>query len=130
VGWRDEERARQERTVAAVEGLREEIAEGVRALRATPPPEPPPDRDLERLPGLQLALRFCRDIDRGEALVQMFRRVPESRVQRELGKVRCHCKAEHPFSAMLEQASCGRWFIGDESGVWALRFDEPVADAA
>jgi hypothetical protein len=75
---------------------------------------------------LQVALRFCRDVSTGEGLVSRFKRVPESYVDRRAGLVTCPCGEQHAIGPLVE-AACGRWFAGDESGVWAAKLEAAPA---
>jgi hypothetical protein len=126
MGWKDEERDRQERATAAVERLAAVIESGARDLRDR---ERVPEAAVGtpwRLPGLQLALRFCVDVATGDGLANHFRPVPAEYVDREAGTVRCPCGMVHAVTGFSE-AECGRWFAGDASGVWAVKLDAPAA---
>ncbi len=122
MGRADEERALREREVSAMEALTATIETGVRALRDR---EKVPESYVGtpwRLPALQLALRFCVDVESGDGLAKHFRPVPAEYVDREAGTVRCPCGSVHPVTGFSE-AECGRWFAGDASGVWAAKLD-------
>lgn len=77
--------------------------------------------DLNRLPGLALALRLCRDGD--DTLAKRLVKVPDE--HRDGLTVHCLCGADTVATGYLEPCAgdCGRWFAGDESGVWSARLD-------
>lgn len=125
MGWKDEQREREERTLAAVDRLAASIEMGVRELRARQEPVEPPVEPPWRFPALRIALRLCVDVEARDALVSRFRRVPAEFVDRSERVVRCPCGESHPYDGLVE-GSCGRWLTGDESGVWAAKLDAPA----
>jgi hypothetical protein len=126
MGWKEDQAAREEahnealeRIETAIRELRPKIAREERG---------PGVSDLGRFPALRIALRLCRDVQKGEGLVQLFRRVPEAHVDRAESRVRCLCGAETVFGDLHPcPGDCGRWFAADGSGAFAARF--PVDDA-
>jgi hypothetical protein len=98
-------------------GLRSDLHE-----RSRPVPSPPSDRghvsELARFPALAIAMRFCRDGEDG--LARLMRPVPDD--HRNGLEVRCLCGATAMATVLLESCpgECGRLFVGDESGVWAV----------
>ncbi len=127
MGWRDEQRDREERHVAAVE----QIEVNLRALHAKPAPEHRPGaHELRRFPALRAALACCRDVKAGEGLAELFRRVPDEYVNGTERVLSCVCGASVPFGDLQEcPGACGRYFASDGSGAWAAKFDG-VDDAA
>lgn len=84
-----------------------------------------------RVEGLSLALRLCRDAEKGQSLAQLFRAVPGEYVgratrladKREVSMVACPCGAGVEVGQRLAQCGCGRWFVADERGAWAAKLD-------
>lgn len=113
--------AAEERHAAAVE----RIEALVRALHTKPREERTGSVEgLHRFPALRVALRYCRDVQAGEGLVQQFKRVPDTYVDDAERRVRCVCGAVTPFGDLHPcPGSCGRWFAADGSGAWAARLD-------
>lgn len=111
----------------AVDGLRRTIQERL------PVPRPEPRgyvSDLRRPRALALGLRLCVDVDAGTSLADKLRPVPAEYVTEEDGVVTVHCLCgeTHERAELHECAGCDRWFIGDVSGVWAVRLPtEPAA---
>jgi hypothetical protein len=120
--------AAEERHAAAVE----RIEQLVRALHTKPREERTGSVEgLHRFPALRVALRYCRDVEAGEGLVQRFVRVPESHVRAAERVVTCVCGAEVPFGDLKPcPGSCGRYFAADGSGAFVARFTKEMADAA
>jgi hypothetical protein len=79
---------------------------------------------------LSLGLRLCVDVEAGTSLAQKLRPVPAEYVTEADGvvTVRCRCGETHVRAELHECAGCDRWFVGDASGVWAVRL--PTADEA
>jgi hypothetical protein len=131
MGWKDEQRERDE---AIVEELRRVRAEIEALTPALGPYEPPPLQfdDLRRFPGLALSVRLCRDYEAGQTLLQMLKPVPrEHRTGAHGLEVNCLCGSTAVATSLLGECPgrCGRWFVGDESGVWAVMLpaQEPAA---
>lgn len=129
MGWRDEQRKRDE---AIVEELRRVRAAIEVLTPAVGPYEPPPlqSDDLRRFPGLALSVRLCRDYEAGQTLLQMLRPVPREHRSGAHGlTVNCLCQSATRVVDTLRPCvgDCGRWFVGDESGVWAVMLPEEQA---
>jgi hypothetical protein len=126
MGWKEDQAAREEahnealeRIETAIRELRPKIAREERG---------PGVSDLGRFPALRMALLFCRDVENGVGLVNLFRRIPDEYVTPAEGRVRCLCGAETVFGDLHPcPGDCGRWFAADGSGAFAARF--PVEDA-
>ena len=131
-----------DRTALAMVGAVRAVADAVAILA---PPEDPRGYQsrLERIPGLATALRFCRFRDGDGAwhgLAELMKRVPAEHVARactvgrgpECWVVSCVCGARAFVGAGLVECrgGCNRWFVSDESGVWAARLPEQEADDA
>jgi hypothetical protein len=133
MGWKDEQRARDE-------ALADELQRVHAAIRDLTPPvvskllAEPAGRDPSRVAGLALSLRLCRDYESGSTLVGMLKQVPrEHREGRHGLTVNCLCGAQREVGGLLEPCpgACGRWFVGDESGVWAVMLPaQELSDAA
>lgn len=108
----------------------------VRALTPAVPPAQPRGyvSDLIVPRWIAVAMRLCVNIETGESLAGMLRPVPAAYVTEDQDKtvtVRCVCGAEHERAEVVEcPGGCGRWFLGDPSGVWAVMLPESTADAA
>jgi hypothetical protein len=109
----------------------EDVAGAVDALRKTierhmPIPVPEPRGYVarpKRYSALQIGLRLCVDVEAGTSLAQKLRPVPAEYLTDDDGvvTVRCVCGETHERVELHECAGCDRWFVGDESGVWAVR---------
>lgn len=114
------------------------VADAVHELRAdvralTPAVPPAPVRgyvsDLMLPRWVAVALKLCVNHDTGESLAGQLKPVPVEYLVEKT--VRCVCGGEHQRAELVEcPGGCGRWFLGDESGVWAVRLPEPTAEAA
>jgi hypothetical protein len=132
MGWRDEQRARDEAVLEELRRVRAAMEDLRPAVASSEPPKPE-GGDLRRFPGLMLSVRVCRDYAAGKTLLGMLKPVPrEHRVGRFGLTVNCLCGATVEVHGFLEPCpgSCGRWFVGDESGVWAVMLPEQEPDEA
>jgi len=131
VGWREDERKRHEAVLEELRDIRARIADLTPAVESKELPEPA-QRPLARFPGLALAVRLCRD-ENGDALLRMLRPVPREHREGPHGlRVNCLCGAQLEVRDTLRPCpgDCGRWMVGDPSGVWSVtlpaeRFDAP-----
>lgn len=133
MGWREEQRQRDEELKAEVERLGGLIADLKPKVTGRGPGEPAPHAP-SRIAGLALSLRLCRD---GEtSLLRELRPVPREHDGAVIRSgahglhVACPCGGELDAGGLLEPCpgGCARWYVGDESGVWSVKL--PVADAA
>lgn len=78
-----------------------------------------------RVPGwVAVALRLCVDHAAGTSLAQQLRPVPEEYLHGVW--VECACGTGSRRAQLVEcPGGCGRWLLGDESGVWAFRLPDP-----
>ena len=106
-----------------------ELLEVVRERLPAPDVEPRGYVGTPRPPrAAAMALRFCHDFEAGESLARRMRRVPDSHIGAHGREVRCVCSGEILLDAVEHlwhecPGSCGRWFVGDESGVWAVQLE-------
>lgn len=94
-----------------------------------------PARTFSGRGGLAIALRLCRDGD--TSLAQHVRRVPDDFLavavrlsdREAVRMVSCPCGVAQMAGNGLVECSggCSRWYVGDESGVWAIRLPEQAA---
>lgn len=127
-----------ERKESAIVGRTREIAEAVQDVRAVIERHLPVIRDEadvrgyqtypKRLRALHLGLSLCVHAPTGDSLAKRLKVVPAEYIDRAPdGKttVRCLCGAEHERAELVEcPGGCNRWFVGDDSGVWAVRLPE------
>lgn len=96
-----------------------------------------PNLTFRGRPGLALAMAVCRTQDEEgvwHGLAELLRRVPEEYVaaavrlsdRMEVQIVQCPCGApQMAGNGLVECAGgCSRWYVADESGVWAMRLPE------
>ena len=71
-----------------------------------------------------VVLRLCVDRDGGHSLAESLKPVPSEYVD-EIG-IHCPCGAVVPRLELVECLGlCGRWFLSDHSGTWAVKLPEP-----
>ena len=131
-GWRDEQRERDAELAEELKRVRAAIEDLTPKVQSKEPPEPA-QKDLARFPGLALSVRLCRDYESGTTLLKMLRPVPREHRQGPHGlEVNCLCGATARATTLLGECpgGCGRWFVGDESGVWAVMLPAQEPDAA
>jgi hypothetical protein len=118
--------------VEALREIRDAVDDLGRRLTAPPVPERSDVWCPKRYRALTLALRFCVSHAEGMSLAQALRQVPDEYVEDIAGDlaVRCVCGTLTPLVDEMTDCygSCGRWFVGDRSGVWAVRL--PASDVA
>jgi hypothetical protein len=151
MGWKDEQRARDEALADELQRVHDAIRDLTPPVVSKPLAEPA-GRDPSRVAGLALSLRLCRDYESGSTLLGMLKPVPREiehggeRLQVRGGRhgleVLCPCAigsrgsgeiVVHHVRTVLEPCAhgCGRWFVGDESGVWAVMLPaQELSDAA
>jgi hypothetical protein len=91
---------------------------------------------LKPVAALALALRVCRFGNDG--LANHVRRVPDEYLARgcpighgrECWLVRCLCGVVVHVGPDLVECSCGRWLVGDDEAVYAIRLPEAEAERA
>ena len=116
----------------AVSARTREVADEVEALRRTieermPIPVADP-RGYVSEPALpsaaMLGLSFCHDYETGESLAKLLKRVPAEYVTEQA--VQCLCGAEVVRARLWTECpgECGRLFIADEFGAYAVRLPE------
>jgi hypothetical protein len=122
MGWRDVQRERDEALEAELRRVRAAIEDLKPAVELRELPEPA-QRPLSRFPGLAVSVRLCRDYEAGATLLQMLKPVPRSHRSGVHGlTVGCPCGSATRVVDTLRPCvgDCGRWFVGDESGVWSV----------
>lgn len=130
MGWRDVQRERDEALAAELRRVRAAIEDLKPAVTSSELPEPE-QRPLSRFPGLAVSVRLCRDYESGTTLLQMLKPVPRSHRSGVHGlTVGCPCGETLRVVDSLRPCpgGCGRWLVGDESGVWSVRL--PVETTA
>lgn len=130
LGWREEQRQRDEAVVEELRRIRAAIKELEPAVPGPYEPPAPASKDFARFPGLALSVRLCRDVEGGRTLLKMLRPVPrEHRAGPHGLEVNCLCGATARATTLMGECPgrCGRWFVGDESGVWAAMLPEQEA---
>lgn len=128
MGWRDEQRERDAAMLEEIRHCRAMIEDLTPTVGLSEVPEPA-QRPLSRFPGLALSVRLCRDHESGASLLRMLKPVPKEYRSGTHGlTVHCVCKSATRVTDTLRPCvgDCGRWFVGDESGVWAVMLPEPA----
>lgn len=114
--------------VAALREIRDAVDDLSWRLSAPPLEDRGYRSDFQSFRAVTLALRFCKDHAAGESLASALRRVPDEYVEVIAGEltVRCPCGTLTPLVDELVDCygGCRRWFVGDESGVWAVRLPD------